>query len=55
MRGAVILIVMVGLLGVLDAFAFGGRYRQAVGQEARSQGHNFSYQMQRWIRSAGLR
>ena len=54
MRSFRILIVLIGMLWLIDAIAFGGRYSTAVWQEASYQGQQFRYEVQYQFRKLGL-
>jgi hypothetical protein len=50
MRSFFILILAIGAFWAIDVYAFHGRYSQAIWQEAQSQGQQFNYAVQRFLR-----
>ena len=48
----VLMIITIGLAGVFDAIAYKGRYRDEVWQDFKSQGRDFSSEIQRWLDKA---
>jgi hypothetical protein len=52
MRGFIILAIVVCILWALDAYAFNGRYSQAVWKDASDQGQIFSDGIQNWLKQA---
>ena len=54
MRSFLILIIVIGSLWAIDTFAFGGRYRMAVWQEAYYQGQTVRNGIRNWLDGLGL-
>lgn len=45
------LLLIVGVLWVIDLFAFNARYSAAIWQDVKIQGQQFSYNVEHWLRS----
>jgi hypothetical protein len=48
------LLFIIGVLWAVDLFAFNSRYSVAMWQEVKLQGQEFSYNVERWLRSSKL-
>jgi hypothetical protein len=48
------LIVFIGALWLVDALAFGGRYRIAIQEQAIYQGQTVRYEIRDWFKGIGL-
>jgi hypothetical protein len=48
------LIVLIGVLCVVDAIAFGGRYSTAIWEQANYEGQTVQYAIQGWFKRIGI-